>query len=150
MALDNPQHENFARFVSQGKSKRDAAIAAGFSEKSASAVGSRLAKHAKVSQRIAELQSKVEQESIKAAITSDSVIDRLVGIADKAEKRGQFMAAITAMQLVGKNIGMWPAKPVEETKPVSKIEYKWVDSKPDDNGDFAPSVDAKENRVSLQ
>lgn len=43
-SLNDPKHEAFVRFVAQGKSKRDAAVAAGYQAKFASSQGSRLSK----------------------------------------------------------------------------------------------------------
>jgi phage terminase small subunit len=57
-ALKEPKHEAFARFIVQGKSKRDAAIAAGYSKKSATSFGSQLARKIKITKRIRELQGK--------------------------------------------------------------------------------------------
>lgn len=68
--LEDPKHEAFARFVSQGKSKREAAILAGFSGKYASAAGSKLAKNSKVKQRIAELQAQVAEKTVELATKS--------------------------------------------------------------------------------
>ena len=74
-ALADPQHEAFALHVAQGLSKRDAAVAAGYSEKSASTIGGRLAKKVEIAGRIDELQSKVEVATVeKAAVTVDRVL----------------------------------------------------------------------------
>ena len=75
MPLADPKHEAFALQIAQGRSKREAAIAAGFSEKSASTMGGRLSKKVEISRRIVELQSKVETATIaKVAITIDRVV----------------------------------------------------------------------------
>lgn len=75
-ALNDPQHEAFARYVAEGKSKRDAAIAAGYSEKSASTIGGRLSKKVEISRRIEELQSKVATAVVeKMSITIDRLLE---------------------------------------------------------------------------
>lgn len=74
-ALDDPRYEAFARYFSQGKSKRDAAIEAGFSQKNASTIGGRLYKKVEICRRIAELQSKAEQRTVEITTAS---IDRVL------------------------------------------------------------------------
>jgi hypothetical protein len=64
LRVDDPKQEAFARFVAQGKTKRDAAVAAGYSPKSASAIGSRLSKIVKISQRIQQLQTRVSEKLV--------------------------------------------------------------------------------------
>lgn len=66
--LDDPKQEAFARFVAQGKSKRDAAVAAGYQAKFASSQGSRLSKNVNVGQRIDELQEKIAEKTIKSVV----------------------------------------------------------------------------------
>lgn len=67
-SLDNPKQEAFCLHVAAGKSKRDAAIAAGYGKARASATGSRLAKNGKVGQRIAILQAKVSDGTVKETV----------------------------------------------------------------------------------
>jgi hypothetical protein len=57
--LSDPRHEAFACYVAQGKSKREAAILAGFAQKYASSFGTQLSKRIKIAQRIAYLQGQV-------------------------------------------------------------------------------------------
>jgi phage terminase small subunit len=56
----NEQKEQFAMAVVRGLSKRDAAVAAGYSEKTASAAGSRLYKDADVVAYIAQLRAEAQ------------------------------------------------------------------------------------------
>jgi hypothetical protein len=63
--LSNPRHEAFAKFVTQGKSKRDAAIAAGYSESSASTVGGNLWKKVDINRRIGELSAQVTEAFVE-------------------------------------------------------------------------------------
>ena len=66
--LNDPKHEAFVRFVAQGKSKRDAAVAAGYQAKFASSQGSRLSKKANIGQRIKELQEQVAEKTVKSVV----------------------------------------------------------------------------------
>lgn len=52
------RQETFARETARGRSFREAAIAAGYSPRSATSIGSQLAKHPRVAQRIAELRER--------------------------------------------------------------------------------------------
>lgn len=63
--LPNPRHEAFAKFVAQGKSKREAAIAAGYSESSASTVGGNLWKKVDINRRIGELSAQVAEAFVE-------------------------------------------------------------------------------------
>lgn len=66
-ALTDPRQESFARYAAQGMTHKQAAIAAGYSAKSASAIGSRLAKKENISQRIKELQTQVAEKVSESA-----------------------------------------------------------------------------------
>jgi hypothetical protein len=63
--LSNPRYEAFAKFVAQGKSKREAAIAAGYSESSASTVGGNLWKKVDINRRIGELSAQVTEAFVE-------------------------------------------------------------------------------------
>jgi phage terminase small subunit len=65
--LSDPKQEAFARFVAQGKSKRHAAIAAGYSQKDASTRGYRLSKKAEIGLRMEELQAQAADKAIENA-----------------------------------------------------------------------------------
>lgn len=76
--LTDPRHESFCRLVASGKSKRDAAVEAGFEPKDASNRGYRLAKKAEISRRIDELQSKVAEKVVETVAKAEtrSITDR--------------------------------------------------------------------------
>lgn len=62
--LKNNRQEKFAQAIFKGKSQKDAAIIAGYSDKTAEVQGSRLLTNAKVKDRVAELFQKAEDKSI--------------------------------------------------------------------------------------
>jgi phage terminase small subunit len=66
-AIRLSRHETFARYVAQGKTKREAAILAGFSKKTASSQGTHLSKRVKIAQRIAYLQEQVADKAVESA-----------------------------------------------------------------------------------
>jgi phage terminase small subunit len=71
--LKDPRLEAFARAVALGKTHKEAAIAAGFDSKFISSKGSKVAKLAKVRQRIAELNSKIEEEVVERVAKTATV-----------------------------------------------------------------------------
>ena len=73
----NTKQEQFAQAIFQGKTKREAAILAGYSPKSAGCIGSELARLPKIRSRIEELR----EADRRAARTRDTVLARLRGAA---------------------------------------------------------------------
>lgn len=65
MPLDDPKLEAFALKLASGISKRQAAIAVGYSEKSAATIGGRLAKRPEVQARVAELAGAVTEKIVE-------------------------------------------------------------------------------------
>jgi phage terminase small subunit len=65
--LSNSRHEAFARAILQGKSGREAYIAAGYKAAGAEANASRLIRNDKVSARIAELKGKAAEGAVATA-----------------------------------------------------------------------------------
>jgi phage terminase small subunit len=66
----------FAENVARGKSNRDAALAAGYSARSASCLGSQLVKQAEVAKRIEELRS-AGAFAAPPAVTPELILQRL-------------------------------------------------------------------------
>lgn len=74
--LSDPKHEAFARAVAAGRSKRDAAIEAGYAASDASSRGSKLSARPEIKERIAELSGEVQQAICeKLAITVERVLE---------------------------------------------------------------------------
>jgi phage terminase small subunit len=154
-SLKDPKLELFARFVAEGKSHKEAAIAAGYSEKSAGQIGSRLAKKENISARIAELQEVAAQLSIqKLVLSKDWVLEKLKENVERAlqaipvldsqgqatgEYRYEGNVANKALELLGKHVGLFEGKQTEEAKP-NKIEYKWVMPEPEPKDESVPSA----------
>jgi hypothetical protein len=100
--LSPPQYETFARAVAMGKKHRAAAIAAGYQARDASARGSKLAKTAKIRQRIEYLQKQVADASVlKTALTKDWVLERLMECANRA------MQGVAVLDEEGNQVGQW-------------------------------------------
>lgn len=82
-ALSNPRHERFAQELAKGKSQIEAYEAAGYQPNPSAA--SRLATDVKVCERVAEIAERV---ATRTELTAASLTERLLRIADIAEKTG--------------------------------------------------------------
>ena len=123
-ALKNQKHEAFAQSVALGMSAVQAYtehVSNGkCSYETGKTEGKLLAKH--VADRIAELKAKVSEAADKRfGLTKDKWLDRLEGIAGKAEMMGDFSAATGALREVGK-ASAWYAP--EEVKHSGNVEIQ--------------------------
>jgi hypothetical protein len=82
----------------------NAAIRAGYAERSAHVQASRLLKRDKVQARIAELQA---QRAKRLEVTVESMLRDLDELCSAAVKAGQFGPAVRAKELAGKLYGMF-------------------------------------------
>lgn len=80
-ALSNPRHERFAQELAKGKSAAEAYVEAGYSANEGNCI--RLKGNERVQERVAELQ---ERAAIRAEISVADITDRLLKIAEKAER----------------------------------------------------------------
>ena len=126
-SLTEPKLELFARFVAEGQSHKEAAISAGYSNKSASAIGSRLAKKVNVSQRISELHEAAATLSVqRSVLNKDWIIEKLKENVERAlqviavldnegkqtgEYRYEGNVANRALELLGKHLGLFEPQP---------------------------------------
>ena len=117
--LKNPKHEIFAQERVRGATQGAAAVAAGYSERTARTTGSKIEKSQTVRARIEELraqadrkravQAKRQSEDIIDALAMDKawVLDHLQKVFRKAMDIGQLAAANRSLELMGKEIGMF-------------------------------------------
>lgn len=110
--LDNPRYECFARLRAEGKSGTQAAIGAGYSERSARTQAARMFANDNVKARIAELQTAATDQSVESAgLTEAFVIAGLQRIAmmcdDPLSPTWNPSAAIRSLELLGKKLGLW-------------------------------------------
>lgn len=84
--LNNARHEAFAQAVAKGTPKGQAALAAGFSERTAATQASQLLKKPQIRDRIAELKAPVQLAAARAVETraarTESDVDRILGEID--------------------------------------------------------------------
>ena len=107
--LQNPRHEQFCQLISAGHSPARAYVAVGYSEKTAYTSGPRLLKTPTVGARVAELQQTVALSAAnRAAIDRDWVLS---GLRRVAENGASESARVRALELVGKELGMFAERP---------------------------------------
>ncbi len=121
--LTKPKHEYFARLVAEGQSHTEAAKLAGYSEKNAPSIGSRLSKKINIAGRIEELAERATehavassgisrawvirglQENFQRAMQAEAVVDSEGKPTGDYRYQGQ--VANRALELIGKEIGMF-------------------------------------------
>ena len=86
---------------------RQAAIRAGYSERSAEVQASRLMSIVEVQQAI---QERMDKRSKEVSITSNKVLERIDRIAKTAEDVGDLQAALRANELLGKHLRLFTEK----------------------------------------
>ena len=110
-----------------------AALRAGYSEKTAYSIGQRLLKKPVIQKALeADLIARAE----RLTITADDVIRDLIMIKDRCINGKPFDArgAIKALELIGKNLGMFANKIQVEEDPVKKYIICWKGEDDDDDG----------------
>lgn len=108
-----PKQAAFAREYLVDLNATQAAIRAGYSEKTAYSQGQRLLKNAEVQAAIAEAQA---QRAKRTELTQDYVLNSLRSIADDADQ--PTAPRVRALELLGKHLGMF----VERVDHTSKGE----------------------------
>lgn len=123
--LANQKHEIFAQLVAEGTNASQAYLEAGYNATGGAikANASRLLSSANVKARIAELNAKTESAVIRLiAVDKAWVIEQLIDNAKQAKDEGQIGPANRALELIGKELGMFvdrkelthTVKPIEE------------------------------------
>lgn len=119
-ALSNPRHERFAQELAKGKSQSEAYQTAGYEPSEPNA--SRLTRNDKVQARVAELQARAVENVM---LSREWVLEQLVDNATKAKQAGDFGPSNQALNLLGKELGMF----IERTENVN-IEHVVSDDLP--------------------
>ena len=106
--LNNPSYERFAQLVATGQSPAQAYTAVGYQEKTAYTCGPRLLKRVEVRARVDELRQTVARSAVDAvALTRQYVLSELMDNALKAKENQQFSASNRALELLGKELGLF-------------------------------------------
>ncbi len=110
-ALANARHERFAQELAKGVSASDACRAVGIDPRNST----RLMKNDEISRRLEELQ---ERAVSNVLLSREWVLEQLIDNASKAKLAGDFGPSNQALNLLGKELGMF----VERTENVN-IEH---------------------------
>jgi phage terminase small subunit len=132
------KHEEFCIGVARGMTAQEAYIFAGYSENGAAQSASRLLRNANIRSRIRGLRITIANQAVEeAALSQAYVINRLMTIVEQCMQHEPIrdssgavlgyssykpMAAIRALELLGKHLGMFTGRP--ERKPVT--EYRTI------------------------
>jgi hypothetical protein len=121
-ALKNHRQELFAQSMAQHGVQYRAAIEAGYKPTGAKNGGSRLYALPAVRQRIMELQQS-NQEKVQRAIVADQawVMNNLVANAEASIAAGDRASANRALELVGKQLGMFVDRKLELKSPLDGL-----------------------------
>ncbi len=142
--LKNAKHEHFAQLLAKGESAPKAYVLVGYSESGAAQSANRLLKNAEVAQRIEELIKAVEQPSReraieKAAVDKAWVLKELVEVVKMGKQAepvldnegnpiGEYKqnlgAVNKALELVGKELGMFIDRSEVRTGPLDSMEHE--------------------------
>lgn len=113
--LENVRHEKFARLVAAGEPASKAYVGAGYKPDAAGANPTRLTGNDRIAARIAEIRAELEQAAQKAAtVTKEWIVEKLRENALRALEIDQGNVANRALELLGKEIGMFVER--RETK----------------------------------
>ena len=138
--LKNPKHEHFAQLVANGVTATEAAVTAGFSQRRATVTGSELLARNEVSVRVAELQRlATERVTEKTGIDKAWVMKELVEVVQMGkaaspiigkdgeatgEVKQNLAAANKALELIGKEFGMFVDRSEVRTGPLDGVEHE--------------------------
>lgn len=107
----NARQKKFVQEYLKDPNATQAAISAGYSEKTAHSIGHENLRKPEIAAAIAKVQEKAAE---KFDISHEEIIRDLVDISAEARSAGVFAPAIKAKELIGRHFGMWPTR-VEHT-----------------------------------
>ena len=142
--LRNHKHEHFAQLVAKGEKPPRAYVAAGYSEAGAAQSAGRLLKDAQVCARIEQLRKAVEEPARERAIEKAAVnkawvlhnLTKIVSMGMQAEPvtdeegqpvgeyRQNLAAANKALELVGKELGMFVERKEIRTGALDDLDHE--------------------------
>ncbi len=134
--MNNPKHEVFAQERVRGATQGAAAVAAGYSERTARTAGSKIEKSQTVRVRIEELraladrrravQAKRQSEDITDVLAMDQtwVLGRLRQVFQVAMDNGQLAAANRALELIGKELRMFVDRKSVTIDRIERLDVK--------------------------
>lgn len=128
MVLKNQRHERFAQLVASGSSLSAAYRDAGYTKKNAGSQAHRLSKNANVAERIAEIKAEIAKQQIAhAVVTRTWVKERLKENAIVAAAKGEYSASNRALELLGKEIGMFVEPAGDRIRELAEMSDEQID-----------------------
>lgn len=118
-----PKQKRFCEEYVIDLNATQAAIRAGYSQRSAKEIAARLLTKDNVQIEVQMLMDKISE---KTAITAATVLKRINRIADVAEKEKEYQAALKANELLGKHLKMFTDKTEITGADGGAIEQKWI------------------------
>ncbi len=117
--LANARWEQFAKDLALGVTQRQAYKSSGFKGKDPDSAASRLAKNEQVAARVKELKRRATERELskviaKTAITKEYLMEQLLDNAELAKQSGAWGPRNRAIELMGKEIGMFGDQPPPE------------------------------------
>jgi hypothetical protein len=126
--LDDPRYERFSQLLSKGLPQGQAYVEAGFqatTDQSIRVGAHKLAKKAAVAKRVTELQEaaarRAERES---GIDKKWVLLRLRDLSDAAQGAKQYGPSIRAIELVGKEMGLFVDRHEVKSGPLDEMNFE--------------------------
>ena len=118
------KQELFILEYQKDRNATQAAIRAGYSEKTAYSIGQRLLKNVEVQEA---LEADITARAERLTFTADDVIRDLITIKDRCMNNSPFDArgALKALELIGKNLGMFTNKIQVEDNTEKKFIFCW-------------------------
>jgi phage terminase small subunit len=99
-----PKQEMFVREYLIDLNATQAAIRAGYSERTAGAIG---AENLEKPEIAAAIQKAMDERAQKVSVTSEDVLDAILRIGGKAEGAGKYTDALKAQELLGKHMKLF-------------------------------------------
>jgi phage terminase small subunit len=101
-ALENQRHEKFAQALAQGMSAAEAYVSAGYAANDGNAI--RLKGNERVQARVREL---LDRAATNVSLSREWVLEQLIDNARRAKENGDISPANRALELLGKELGMF-------------------------------------------
>lgn len=139
--LKNKKHETFCLELVSGKNNTQAAIAAGYSEKTAYSIANRLLKNVEIKSRINELMEQIASEKVADAQEVMEYLTSVMrgesrssvlclagdGMQEVIEKPPDEREKLRAAEMLGKRYGLYTEKIEQQTDMELKISVDYGD-----------------------
>lgn len=123
--LRTVRQERFAQARARGLSLAASARDAGYAQRSCHVRGSELGRNAEVQSRVAELREQIDGGIVEAVVADRRwVMQSLIAIAEEAKVARDRSSATRALELVGKELGMFVQKTQDIGSPLDALSVE--------------------------